>query len=292
MNFITWPWLAIMMAFSAAGAEGVVKGTATAPDGLPIVYEVRGAGEHTLVLVHCWACNRTFWREQVEVLAQDYRVVTLDLGGHGESGKNREPWTVIGLAGDVQAVVDRLELKQFLLIGHSMGGPVSLEAARRMPDRVLGIVSIDTLHNVEFKISPEMIEPVATRFDVNFKGVMAEMVRMMFLPDADPATVDQVVALAQTADPKVAMALFRDFPNLDLQAMMASVKAPIRGVNAAPSSPMAPISEIEINRRHGDYDAVIMEGVGHFLLLEKPEPFNRLLKKTVAEIIQSSKDRP
>jgi pimeloyl-ACP methyl ester carboxylesterase len=77
------------------------RGTVSAADGVPIVWESRGSGEPALVLVHCWACDREFFREQVGDLSTDHRVVTLDLPGHGESGAQRERWSVTGLGADV-----------------------------------------------------------------------------------------------------------------------------------------------------------------------------------------------
>jgi pimeloyl-ACP methyl ester carboxylesterase len=115
--------------------------TLTAPDGVRIVYDDRGQGATALVFVHCWSCDRTFWREQADVFSDGYRVVTLDLAGHGESGKNRKTWTVAGLGGDVRAVVEKLGLKRVILVGHSMGGPVSLDAARQLRGRVVGVGS-------------------------------------------------------------------------------------------------------------------------------------------------------
>mgnify|MGYP000346717819 CR=1 FL=1 len=85
---------------------GPVTGTVESADGVPIVYESRGAGDVALLFVHGWSCNREFWREQVDVFDDDYRVVTLDLGGHGASGTMRDPWRVRGLAA---AVVDRAQ---------------------------------------------------------------------------------------------------------------------------------------------------------------------------------------
>ncbi len=125
-------------------AGRVVTDIARAPDGLPIVYDVRGGGETSLVFIHCWCCDRAFWREQLDEFADEYRVVALDLGGHGASGAEREPWTVASLAGDVEAVVKQLKLRRVILIGHSMGGPVALLAAGRMPQRVIGVVAVDT----------------------------------------------------------------------------------------------------------------------------------------------------
>ena len=98
-------------------------------DGIPIIYEVAGSGDPTLLLVHGWAFDRHLWRDHVGRLAARHRVITLDLPGHGETG------------------------------GHSTGGPVVLDAARRMGARVRGIVLVDTVLNVEERM-PSAIEQV------------------------------------------------------------------------------------------------------------------------------------
>jgi len=64
--------------------DAVTTGIARAVDGLDIAFDVRGHGETALVFVHCWACDRTFWREQLDAFADRYRVVLLDFGGHGD----------------------------------------------------------------------------------------------------------------------------------------------------------------------------------------------------------------
>ncbi|HEX6198893.1 MAG TPA: alpha/beta fold hydrolase, partial [Thermoanaerobaculia bacterium] len=179
--------LAAALASPAAAAE---PATVEAADGVPIVYEVRGPAEAAgpaLVFVHCWACDRTYWREQVDVFGADHRVVTLDLAGHGESGAGRETWTVTGLAGDVRAVVEALGLERVILIGHSMGGPVSLEAARLMPERVEAVVAVDTLHQAEMAIPEEQVTQMVAGFESDFAGTTDRFVRMMYREGADPA---------------------------------------------------------------------------------------------------------
>ncbi len=121
------------LAIGGGGGAKPIKRTVRAEDGLRIVCEVRGKGDTALVFLHGWCGDREYWKHHVDVFAADYRVVTVDQAGHGESGKDRKNWTVAGLAGDVEALVKALGLKRVILIGHSMGGPVSLMAARRMP---------------------------------------------------------------------------------------------------------------------------------------------------------------
>ncbi len=264
-------------------APTIRTGACRAPDGLEIVYDVRGGGEPTLLFVHCWGGSRAFWREQLDAFAEHHRVVALDLGGHGASGRMRTTWSIPDLAGDVQAVADVLALERMVLIGHSMGGPVCLEAARRMPGRVVGIVAVDTLHDVELEFPPGFADRMAAQFQADFTGTMEEFVRSMFSPEADPAVVDWVVAQASAIpDREALVALMRGFESLDLKEMLAQAGVPIRAINAAP--PYGMPTSVEHNREFADFDAVLIEGVGHFLQLERPEEFNERLRQVLLEL--------
>jgi hypothetical protein len=75
-------------------------------DGVPISYEISGFGEPTLVFVHCWSCDARYWRNQAGYFSQKYRVVTLDLAGHGQSGLGRSQYTLSSFGEDVRALVE------------------------------------------------------------------------------------------------------------------------------------------------------------------------------------------
>lgn len=264
----------------------VVSSTITAPDGTTVAYDARGQGDISLLFVHCWSCDREFWREQVEVFSDDYRVVTLDLGGHGQSGKTRENWSILDLAGDVKAVADELELENIVLIGHSMGGTVSLEAARLMSGRVIGVIAADTLHDADLEYPPEMAEQMIAAFEADFAGTMSNMFTAMAAEAIEDTELrDWILTKASGAEPVVAIALLRDFGNLDLPALFSNAGVPIRAINAMPSA-MSPVTNIEGNRRYADFDATLMEGVGHFLQLENPQAFNRQMRTYLLELEQ------
>jgi pimeloyl-ACP methyl ester carboxylesterase len=275
---------------SAAPAAGVRQGTVRAEDGVSIAYDVRGQGKVAIVLLHCWACDRGFWRDQVDVLARRYRVVTIDLAGHGDSGADRARWTVAGLGGDVQAVVVALKLDRVVLVGHSMGGAVALDAARRMPGRVAGIVAVDSLHDVEKPVPRETAEKLAALYEEDFPGTMSSMVHRMFPPSTDPAIVEFVVHRAAAARPVPAVALLRDYPGLDLARWMEAAGVPVRAIQSGP--PLSPVTKIGTNRKHGSYDASFMDGVGHYPMLERPAEFNRRLEAAVAEVLALAPAKP
>jgi pimeloyl-ACP methyl ester carboxylesterase len=266
-----------LIALFVASTAPAFGQTARAVDGVPIRYEVRGKGEPALVFIHGYTSDRSAWREQVDVFAQRHLVVALDLGGHGESGANREKWTIPGLAGDVEAVIKALDLKRVVLIGHSMGGPVALFTAARMPDRVVGVIGVDTLHDVEFTWPPDQAKMVATMMEADFNGTLTGAIRSMFLETTDPALVKEVTAKSLRTDRKAALGLMQGFAELDLKAALAGAKKPVRTINAAVPRG-GPPTAVEKNRKYGDYDAVLMEGVGHYPMLERPAEFNKHLQ--------------
>jgi len=263
----------------------VVTGTAHAADDVVIAYDVRGRGDITPVFIHGWACDRSFWREQLDVFASDYRVVGLDLGGHGDSQADRDVWSIAILGGDVQAVVRELNLKEVVLIGHSLGGVVALEAAHLMPEQVMGIVGVDALHDAEEQYTEEIVRQVADDFKANFKETTSTFVRQMFPEDTDPALVEWVISKACSANQQFILAIILETPNLNIKKRFMAAKVPIHCINAAPFPPMNTETKIETNRKYADFDVVMMKGVGHFPMLERPAEFNMHLRKILSEMI-------
>jgi pimeloyl-ACP methyl ester carboxylesterase len=260
-------------------------GTAVSSDGVPIKWESRGRGEPALVFIHGWCCDRGYWSEQLPYFASRYQVVAVDLAGHGESGLNRKGWTVEAFGDDVAAVAAKLNLKRVVLIGHSMGGPVILEAARKMPDRVIGLVAVDSFFNLESKYSHEEMTALAAPFHADFGKATRDYVRTMFTPKSDPKLVEQIVSDMSACPPEVGMgAAFGAngivaFINTKLVATLRELKAPIVFINSD-----AKPTEVEINTRTlPSFNAKIVPGVGHFVMMEAPAMFNRLLEESIRE---------
>lgn len=250
-------------------------------DGTEIVYDARGRGEPALVFIHGWCCNRGQWDAQMDKFGDDHRVVAIDLGGHGESGRTRGHWTIPDYGHDVEAVVKAQGLDSVILVGHSMGGPVALMAAARMPDRVIGVIGVDTLHDVSKKFDKKAMAPVLQNLADDFPGFLSRFMEQNGTanPDTDPALVDRLTRDALANDPKMALDLMRSFLEFDLAEVLKACPVPVRCINA---SGAAWPTNIEANRRYSDFDAVLMDNVGHWLMLERTEEFNRLLKEQIA----------
>ena len=251
---------------------------AVSADGVPVCYEVHGDGSPPLALVHGWCCDRSYWDRQVGHFSQRHKVVTIDLAGHGESGLDRKAFTMESFGDDVVAVVDKLGLEHVVLVGHSMGGPVIIEAARRMPDRVIGLVGIDTFRDVELSRTGEQIDEIVAPMQADFVKAVRSFVReTMFVTSSDPGFAEQVVGDMAAAPPEVGISAIYEFLSNDasLRKGLREVKAPIFAIISNYRA-----NNIEGAQRHG-IEVALMSGVGHFSMMEDPTTFNTLLGEVV-----------
>jgi pimeloyl-ACP methyl ester carboxylesterase len=249
-------------------------------DGVPIAYEVHGAGSPALVFVHGWSCDRSYWEGQLEPFARDFRVVAVDLAGHGDSGLGRETWTIEAFGGDVAAVVEGLGLERMILIGHSMGGHAIVEAARRLPGRVDGLVWIDAYKRLGTPRTPEQLEGMMAPLRADFVDGTCTFVRGMFPSDADPPLVERVVADMSAAPPAVALEAVRSAWTYDPTVALTQLNLPVVAIN-----PDDAPTDVESMERHG-VRVVLMSGVGHFLMMENPAGLNALLRGAIEELIR------
>ena len=189
-----------------------VTGSVRSADGVPISYQMAGDGPVSVVFVHGWLCDRDYWKEQLDYFAQVHRVVALDLAGHGDSGLNRDEWTLPAFGEDVAAVINALGLERVVLVGHSMGGPVIVEAARIAPQEVIGLVAVDALQNPD---APGMTLDAMQRFLAPFEESFSDAVRDlvsagMFVPQSDPFLKAWIVEDMASAPPDVGVGAVRN----------------------------------------------------------------------------------
>jgi pimeloyl-ACP methyl ester carboxylesterase len=251
-------------------------------DGVPIAYEVHGQGSVALVLVHGWSCDRSYWQEQIQDLSPQYQLVLVDLAGHGDSGLGRKNYTMEAFGDDVAAVVEKLDLKNVVLVGHSMGGDVIVEAARKLKGRVTGMVMVDTYKTLGQPSDDAQVQAFIGKFRKDFRGTTTAFVRGLFGPNADPKLVDRISRDMAAAPPAVALsALENSFSHESAaEAALLELKLPVRAIN----SDNAP-TDHESLAKYG-VKAYVLPDVGHFLQLEDPPRFNRSLDSVVKGLVQ------
>jgi len=289
-SFLT---LTISLVFLAL-ASGNIQAKAEWPhvvlsqDGTPVSYEIHGAGEPTLVFVHGWSCDARYWRAQVPHFSKEHRVVVLDLAGHGHSGMARTQYTMAAFGEDVRAVTEAVGSKSVILIGHSMGGSVIAEAARLMPGRVAGLIGIDTLENIEYRMTFEDFKKTIAPLEKDFPGGSRLFVEEMFSPRTDPQLREWILADVSAAPPAVALSAMTEMMTQYITGDAAMVFEKIRIPVVTVNGDLWPI-DYEANRRHMfSYHAIVLKQADHFLMMDRPEEFNRALEKAIHMLSEKS----
>jgi pimeloyl-ACP methyl ester carboxylesterase len=206
----------------------------------------------------------------------------VDLAGHGESGLARKDYTMVSFGADVAAVVQALQPGKVVLVGHSMGSDVVVEAAKLLPGKVAGLVWVDQYNSLDVFNDPAKVEAFIAKFRKDFRGTTQGFVRGMFAPNADPALVDRIANDMASAPPAVAInALQNTFSNGPrVVAGLAEIKLPVVTINAD----RHPTDHASMTR-HG-VKAFVMPDSGHFLMMEDPSRFNRSLDSVVKGFAQ------
>jgi pimeloyl-ACP methyl ester carboxylesterase len=148
---------------------------------------------------------------------------------------------------------------------------------------VVAIVPVDALHDADAKDDPREIDEFLAGFEADFTGAAETFVReRLFTTSADPNIVERVVAAVSSASPKVAISALRHAIVYDATAALREIHSPIRAINTE----LFP-TNVPANRKYApQFEAVIMDGVGHYPMLEEPARFNQLLERALDHILQ------
>lgn len=256
------------------------SGFVASSDGVKIAYRARSSGSTAIVFVHCWSCDSSYWDDAAAHLAPRYRVVTLDLAGHGKSGRDRRAWTVEAFADDVKAVVDRLALGRVVLVGHSMGGPIIVEAAKRMPGKVVALVAVDTLADLRAAPKPDRADAFGEALTHDFVKTTTAVVISLSPSGPIGHAFERVMHDMTSADPAIAIPTIVANWKYSTSEPLLALGLPMRAIQAEATK-----TDVEGNRTivH-DYDVIVVAGVGHWLMLEAPDRFDDALDRSLASL--------
>jgi pimeloyl-ACP methyl ester carboxylesterase len=240
-------------------------------------YVTVGEGRQTIVFVHCWAGNLSFWHEQVPALADQARLVLIDLPGHGQSDKPHAAYTMDFFASAVLAVMRDAHVDKAVLVGHSMGGAVIACVYRQAPEKVAALVSVDGLLRRP-QWTPEYAEKFVAPFRTpDYREHVKQFVGAFFPVPGTEALRDQVLSeTLVTPQYVMAGAMEGMFGPNQPDWSLKTVNVPVLVINAR--GPMWNADyESYVHSLSPQAEYRMMDGVGHWLMLEKPAEFNATL---------------
>lgn len=273
-------WFLFGLAFGVAGAPpasaqkvstSAVKSHYATLDGTRIHYQSYGKGREALVLIHGWTCNLDYWRDQVPDFAKRNRVIALDLPGHGQSDKPELVYSMDLFARSVEAVIRDAKVERAVLVGHSMGTPIARQFYRKYPQKTLAIVIIDG--GLRPFGDKKMRDGFVAAFRApNYKEAGMQMFAGMAGPNL-PAETQERIKTSFLNTPQHVIVSAMEGMNDDSIYGSDKIDVPVLAILA--KSPYWPVDNEEFFRRIApNLDYHMWEGVGHFLMMDRPKEFN------------------
>lgn len=241
-------------------------------------FQETGKGKKALILVHGWTCNADFWKESVNAFPE-YRVIAVDLPGHGKSDKPKTDYTMEYFAKSIAAVMKEAKIEKAVLAGHSMGTQVVRQFYRLYPEKTLGLIVVDGALRPFAK--KEEMEKFLAPLRADYKKVAPQFVDGMLQPIKDEKLKTEI---------RVAMLATPDYVAISAMDGMADdkiwtndkINVPVLAILA--ESPFwTPDTKEFYQSIAPDLDFQMWKGVSHFLMMEKPEEFNREVKEFISE---------
>jgi len=246
-------------------------------DAVRLSYLEAGSGDQTLLFIHGWCCDGTFWREQTNAFATRHRIIAVDLRGHGESAKPDQDYMIGGFAEDVAWLCRELDLERPVIVGHSMGGVIALNMARRWPDLMRAVVFVDAgITPFPKQFMPMVDSMIEGLKSPGYRDVAANFVkRFLFRAESPPQLRDEVAQRMAGAPQRVMhTALASSFSEENL--MLGPLPVPSLFIRAA----TLPATEDELKECYPGMEVVSVDSA-HFIHLEKPEEMNAILRRFI-----------
>ncbi len=250
--------------------------------GVNIAYTDAGKGDTTLLFVHGWCINKGYWSNQAAYFSKKYRVVTIDLPGFGQSGKNRSAWDARTFGGDVSTVIAQLRLKNVVLIGHSMAGDIILETAISNPKEVIGLVGIDNFKNVGIGEPPSEQEKAAYDKAIDslrnhFTFIATDYINHQLFSKSTPDSIKKrVIHDALNSDTVIAAACMKRDSLSELTELKKAGK-PLYLIN----SDVNPTDITGLQKHHIPFHVSYVHSTGHYPMIEQPNVFNKQLQEVL-----------
>jgi len=254
-------------------------------DSRPTLYvHEQGVGSPAIVLLHYFGGSSRTWEPLISHLDADVRVIAPDLRGWGRSDRPGEGYTLTDYADDVQALIAKLGVDRYVLVGHSMGGKIAQLLASRRPEGLLGLVLVAPSPPTPLVFPEEARATLTTVYDSR-ESIEAALSHVLVTDPLSPALHEQVVADSLAGSPAAKLAWPLQISQEDITAQVSRIGVPtlILSGSADKVDPRE-VLEGELLSRLADGRMQLIEGMGHLLPLEAPEQVASHVMRFMQEI--------
>lgn len=230
--------------------------------------------KNALVFIHGWTCNADFWKASYNAFP-NHRVIVIDLPGHGQSDKPKINYTVEHFAKSVDAVMKHAGVKKAVFAGHSMGAPIARQFYRLHPERTLAIIVVDGPLRA---LAPKAdMEKFVARMRADYKTVAAGYVDGLIKPIKDAAVAKFIRDKMLAAPDYVGISVIEGLGDENVWKA-DEIGVPVLAVMAPLAENWPPGLKEAYTKLAPDMEFYEWTGVGHFLMMERPDEFNSQVK--------------
>lgn len=246
------------------------------------VVQVSGEGP-PIVFVHGFTTTAEFWREQVAPFSASHRVIRINLPGHGVSPQPEDrDYTIEAFANDVLEVYRALGIDTAILVGLSMGGTIAQHVALNWPERVQALVLVGaTPHGLGEDVNVDNVLKAIE--DVGVVTASQNVIERSFAPGTTAELLAFAKAEVAQTPAFVARQAIASLNRSDSRARLGEIGMPTLVVVGKEDTITPPNESVILADGIPDSRLAILEGAGHFPMLEKPQVFNRLLADFLAQ---------
>ena len=241
-------------------------------------------GDTTLLFIHGAFINKEYWNNQLSYFAPSYRVVALDQAGHGKSSHNRTEWTGQNFGGDLCVFIEKLSLKNVVLIGHSFGSDVMLEAVANDSSSISGLIEVDHMKNVGVALPQEIADQLVQSLKTDFIRPCEQIARQTLVTEkTDPELVDRLLKDYSAMNPAVGVPLLQNgFNYVDRETeLLKGLKQKLYLIHVNYTA----TDEENLKKYLGDnYALQIISGTCHYPMIENPDELNAALEKILSRM--------
>jgi len=252
-----------------------------------INYFQQGQGDTTLFFLHGWCNDGTYWKNQVEYFSKNHTVYAIDLPGFGKSKAERTNWTIEEYANDVTAFIETMNLKNIVIIAHSMAGEIMLQTALSNNPKIIGVVGVDNFKSIDVVLPPEQMKQMNDFFPLlekDFKNsapVYADL--MLFHPATSKEVKDRVKTDFANSDSVIGYGTIMSqmqYSYHDAQRL-EQLNYKLYLINGD----SFPTNETGLkNRCKNSFQVEMIAETGHYPMIEKPTEFNLILEKVLTSM--------
>ncbi len=250
-------------------------------NGINIAYTDSGNGE-TLVFIHAFPLSKRMWEPQIQALSKDYRVITLDLRGHGESDTLLWNFTLEDYAKDIYELLRHLNMQQATFIGLSMGGYILFEFYRFFPNMVNALVLADTRAQADTEEGKAGRLAMAQTADKGGPEAIADMMIPKLLTantiEDRVDLIDQIKKMIRSTPPSgIIVDLMAMAARPDSTSLLSQISCPTLLIVGEDDIPTPPSESHYMAERIPQAQLVTIPHAGHLANLEQPVAFNQAL---------------